>query len=175
MFSLGANWEPCREHLLAESMKKIIVIALAVTLAACSRPTPLVNNQSLGGSTPLQATSSLASAPLSIPSPTAEWIDAGNSGVAGVQFQPVRSDGVKAQFWTRVVFNESQPMGDRIHLLFQDADCQRGTYYSRYLVRFDSSQQLLSEGVPADANQVVMVQPGSPAEIAFKLSCANPK
>lgn len=174
MFSLEANWERCREPLLPESMKKIIVIALAVALAACSRPMPLVS-QSPGASSSPQATSSVAVAPLSVPSPTAEWIDAGNSGVASVQFQPVRSDGNKAQFWMRVIFNEVPPSGDRIQVIFQDADCQQGIYFSRYLARFDSNQQLLSEGVPADTNQPVVVQSGSPAETAFKLSCANPK
>jgi hypothetical protein len=174
MFSLGANWERCKKHLLPEPMKKSIVIALTVALSACSRPTPSVN-QSAGGSNPLQATPLVASVPLTIPTPTAQWIDAGNNGVASVQFQPVKSDGVKAQFWVRVVFNQPQPTGDQIQAMLQDADCQRGIYYSRYLVRFDSNQRLLSEGTPADANQAVVVQPDSPAETAFKLSCANPK
>ncbi len=159
-------------------MKKIIVVVLAVSLAACSHsaPTPLINQpptvQAPVAASP-QTNSSTTPASIPIPSPTAQWIDAGNNGVASVQFQPVKSDGNKAQFWMRVVFNEVSPLGDRIQVMFQDADCQQGTYFSRYLARFDANQQLLSEGVPADANQPVVVQPDSPAGVAFKLSCTS--
>lgn len=159
-------------------MKKIIVAVLALTLGACFRsaPAPLAT-QTPAVQTPVaalpQASPSDASTPFPIPSPTAQWIDAGSNGVASIQFQPVKSDGNKAQFWMRVVFAESLQTGDRIQVIFQDADCQQGVYYSRYLARFDSSQQLLSEGVPADTNQPVVVQSDSPAETAFKLSCAS--
>lgn len=150
-------------------MKKFIVIAFVLILGGCFRPekTPSTS-QALP---PIQVVPSATSAPTSIPSPTEAWIDAGNNGSASVQFQPVKSDGSKAQFWMRVVFNQSLPSGDSVQVMFQDADCQQGVYYSRYLARFDSNGQVLSQGVPPDTNQAIVVQPDSLAETAFKLSC----
>lgn len=149
-------------------MKKLISIVLALGLAAC-QPTP---KQAPDPTSP-QVVLPSSPTPASFPSPTENWIDAGNNGVAGVQFQPVKSDGNNAQFWMRVVFNKPLSSGDRIQVMFQEADCQQGIYYSRYLARFDSNGQMLSQGVPPDANQPVVVQADSSAETAFKLSCSN--
>lgn len=150
-------------------------LTLALALGACYAPgsLPSAHEIPVTPSSPQIAAQVVTSTPDPIPPPTSQWVDAGNNGVAGIQFQPVKSDGINTQFWMRIVFNEAQPTGDKIQVLFQDANCQQGTYYTRYLVRFDSNQQLLSEGVPPDANQIVTVDPDSLAGTAFQLSCAS--
>ncbi|MCA1993094.1 MAG: hypothetical protein LDL41_13810 [Coleofasciculus sp. S288] len=148
-------------------MNRITIAALLTLAFAACRSTP-PNSPHAIAPVSLAPTATPQAA---IPSPTGQWLDTGNNGVVQLHFQPVQSDGRTAQFWVRIEFNQPLQTGDRTQVMFQDANCTQGIYYTRYLARFDSEGQSLSEGVPPDANTPVTVEPDSLAGTAFQLTC----
>ncbi len=113
---------------------------------------------------------SVAQAQSNIPKPTGQWIDAGSNELVNVSFQPVNHIGSNAKFWMRVVFQKPLPMGDRIQLMFQDAQCNSNTYTTRYIARFDSQGRLIDQSPIAVGSGVSI---DSPAGVAFNASCGR--
>ena len=156
-------------------MKLLIALVFATILTSCglapSSQVPKiqgVQSQTQAMSIPSPKTQGVQPQAATIPSPTGQWIVAGNSGMAQIYFQPVSSDGNNAKFWMRVDFNQPLQSGDITQLMFQDAECNKGLYHTRYIARFAENSQSLGE---SSINESTLVSLDSPAGTAFQLTC----